>query len=273
MAGLWGTDLQGLTGSHQLIEDDDFAATVTTLRESGQAKHMNGDYRGAYMDFRRAARMNPSDQMVWEEYAKAFADYQQQLVEDKDKDKDSVRTQASSRSNINSAWGDPSSITYGTYDSAILQSVNTQSTSPVSASSRARPQEEAPPILPDYAASLADDLREKRKAWQSSKSHRIAYIMWILVLTTVAYHYVTGYVDWEDKHSGNYGTFEPLIPTVTIWVSLFTLLLLWRGGRHFASPLTTTTKALSAFALTVITLTHWVAYWTPNQLTTAAPSS
>lgn len=265
MAGNWGVPA-GLDGASLCGEDDDFVSTVSMLREMGQAKHMNGDYRGAYNDFRRAARMNPADQMVWEEYAKAFGDFQQQLVEDKDKA--SIATQASS----SSAWeGQELSATYGsTYDSAMFQDFSGAVTTPQSASSgpsrksaSSRPRqhdelqaqaEAQARALPMSAAS--EEARERRQAWKSSKSHRFAYCVWLVVLVTVMYHYIDGYLDEE--------TFEPLIPVITLWVVLITVVLLWRGGQHFAAPVTTTTKAFSAFALTVITTIHWASYWLPH---------
>jgi len=222
--------------------EEDYAQTVSLLRVTGQAKHMNGDYRGAYNDFRRAARMNPSDRLVWEEYTKAFRDFQQQQLEDKEKE--SILTQASSAV----TWTGVSR----TYDSEMLAAaseaiVNGQQ-EPSSSSSR--------PLVPMALASRDSNWRqqdrEKRRQWQRGKVHRISYAMWLVVIAATVFHYADGWIHGKD--------FDPLIPLLTLWILCCSLLLLWNFGMHFAAPTTTTTKAFSAFALTVITVIHWVSF-------------
>lgn len=55
------------------------AQEIYKLRKSAEEKVMVGDVMGAYTDLKRAARMNPSDKLVWGEYSKATARAHQYL--------------------------------------------------------------------------------------------------------------------------------------------------------------------------------------------------
>lgn len=261
-------------------DEDGFGATISDLRRKGERRHLNGNYKGAYEAFRKAARTRPDDRELWDEYAKAYSNLQQQ-IEDR---------QAIAPPGYNSISRDLTSSvstedTFAAEETRNISDVGSQSINWSQAASQvhvgspkaaihsgsalqAVHEEQAMGARTFEVRGDADNgtrvvpsatYLEKEAVWTKNKFQLGAYVMWLITALTVCIHFISGWVEERDT--------DPLEPTLTLAVLISALALLWKFGLSFSSGLHNTSKALSAFALAVITVGHWAAFWTEVQET------